>query len=72
MNDDICFLVTVVKGTASIHLVKYLATIRMNLCPLEDEGLIFPTKSRPHYENGHDPFIGYNSCAGAWIRFPWI
>lgn len=65
MNDDIYFPVTFVRGTASIHLVKYSVAVRMNLGPLEDEGFIFPTKSRPHSENGHDPLIGYNSCASA-------
>jgi hypothetical protein len=32
------FTVTVVKGTYSIHFVKYFVAIMMNLCPFDDEG----------------------------------
>lgn len=58
MNFSIFFPVVYVKGIASTHLVKYSMAVKINLCPLEEVGLILPTRSNPHCENDHGDVMG--------------
>lgn len=61
MNLAIFFPIVKVIGIASTHFVKYSVAMRIKLCPLEEVGFIFPTRSNPHYENGHGDVIGQRS-----------
>lgn len=45
--------------------MKCFVVVIVNLCPLDEVGDIFPTRSNPHCEKGHGVVIGLNSCAGA-------
>ena len=58
------------RGIASTHFVKYSIAAMMYLCPFAEEGVILPTRSNPHIENGNGDVMGFNSRAGAWMRSP--
>ena len=59
LADDAIF-----KGIASTHLVKLSVATNTNLCPLLDDGNIWPIRSIPHPLNGHGFTIGFIVDAG--------
>lgn len=46
------------------HLVKYFMAIKMSLHWVEEEGVITPMRSRPHWEKGHGEMIMHNALEG--------